>query len=78
MDEKFPLKENENKTFKQSRKKKVLVTNRNNYPFDLHIGRFCYRLEPRGKENDSIELENKIIKNSDIKSSLNKIIIKEI
>jgi hypothetical protein len=73
MDEKFKKEEIK----KEKKEKKYLITNRNNRPIEIRIETTYYRLEPRGKEKDSIIIGQDIINHSDLQSQLDEIIIRE-
>jgi len=68
----------ENIPVKRKKESKFMVINRNNAPYELYIGSIMYRLEPRGKEGDSVIITKKQSEHDDIKSALKKIVIQEV
>lgn len=54
------------------------VTNIKNSPYEFHIHNDYFRLEPRNKEGDSIELSEKQINSKDFAICIKHIDIKEI
>ncbi len=57
--------------------KKYLVINKNNFPYDLHIGNKFFRLEPRDKTGDRITIGEELKNHKDFETVKNKIIIQE-
>lgn len=60
------------------REKQYRVTNKNNFPYDLHIGKSCYRLEPRNKIGDCTIINEKQKNHKDMQTVGNKVIIQEV
>jgi hypothetical protein len=63
---------------REKRVKKYLVTNKENRPYEFHIVNDYFRLEPRNKDNDSVELNENQIKSIDFQIALKHVSIKEI
>lgn len=59
-------------------KRQYLIINKNNYPYDLHIGNTMYRLEPRNKEGDNILISEVERNHKDMETVENKVIIQEV
>lgn len=63
---------------KEKKIKKYLVTNQENRPYEFHIVNDYFRLEPRNKENDSVELNENQINTEDFQICLKHVSLKEI
>ena len=64
---------------KPAAKSTVTITNRENAPYDftmISIG-VCKRLEPRGKEGDSIDIPVEWTKHKDFESAIKYLVITE-
>jgi hypothetical protein len=55
----------------------ILVTNRFNAPHDVQIGLFFKRLEPRGKEGDSVMIKKSLLSHIDFNSQKDYLIVEE-
>jgi len=66
---------------KQKREKKVkqyLVTNKENRPYEFHIVNDWFRLEPRNKEGDSIQLDENQINSKDFQICYDYVMVQEV